>query len=88
MIKQSVDKSLPDIPTHFNGNWKGVDFDKPSSLYHSVDYIEQFLYCTSSIISPRFKLEKTGKMVNKLVRGCLIAIQWEVTKDETIEAEG
>jgi hypothetical protein len=87
MVKQSVDKSLRDIPTHFNGNWKGVDFGKPSSLYRSVDYIEQFLFCTSSIISPRFKLERTGKMVNKLVRGCLIVSQWEVDKDQVDEAE-
>jgi hypothetical protein len=80
-------QSLSNIPTHFNGNWRGVDFSRPASLFRSVDWIETFLYCAPCIISPRFKKRETTIKVNKLIRGCLLAVQWELSTEDLEEIE-
>ncbi|KAI8883669.1 hypothetical protein K501DRAFT_184064, partial [Backusella circina FSU 941] len=87
MIKQSVDASTKDIPTHFNSSWKGLNYSNSRSLWRSVEWIEHFLFSFPSIISPRFKEENTTVAVKKLVRACLLAMQWFITKDELTEIE-
>ncbi|KAI8876095.1 hypothetical protein K501DRAFT_232612, partial [Backusella circina FSU 941] len=66
---------------------KGLNYSNSRSLWRSVEWIEHFLFSFPSIISPRFKEENTTVAVKKLVRACLLAMQWSITKDELTEIE-
>lgn len=85
MIKQSIDKSTKDIPTHFNSTWKGINFGNSKAIYRSTDWIEIFLQSVPSIVSPRFKDPETTLNVNKFVRASLLSIQWEITSSDLTE---
>ena len=82
MVKQSVNVSTKDITTHFNSNWKGINFGNSRGLYRSCDWIETFLHCAPSLISPRFKDLETTKHVNKFIRASLLCMQWEIRAEE------
>jgi hypothetical protein len=85
IVKKSIDKSTQDIPTRFNSNWKGVNFANSRALYRSTDWIEQFLYASSSLITPRFKSKEAAKNVNKLIRASLLSLQWEISGSDLRE---
>jgi hypothetical protein len=85
MIKQSIDASTKDVPTHFNSTWKGLNYNNARSLWRSIEWIEHFLFSVPCIVSPRFKEEETTIAVNKLVRACLLAMQWLITKEQLDE---
>jgi hypothetical protein len=55
MVKESLDASAKDIPTHFNSTFKGVNFPDSRALYRSVEWTEHFLYSAPALISPRLK---------------------------------
>lgn len=85
MVKQSIDKSIRDISTQSNSNWKGVNFANSRALYRSTDWIEQFLYASSSLIATRFKSEEATINVSKFLSASLLSMQWEISDSNLSE---
>jgi hypothetical protein len=74
------------IPTGaFQGSFNPVDPSNVKSIYRSTDWIEWLVYIVPTLVAGLFENAETRRGVLGLSRGCALAMQWVVTKDNIQE---
>lgn len=74
------------IPTGgFQGSFKPVNPLNVKGLYRSVDWIDWFLYVVPTLVVALFDDLTIRNAILALVRGCSLALQWEVSKENLEE---
>jgi hypothetical protein len=79
IIGESIVKSRKYIPTSFQGSFDNV-IEKTEGTRH-IDWLDFFLYSVPTVVVPYLADVSTKKAVMSLVKGCSLALQWELTED-------
>lgn len=85
-IGESITASRKYIPTSFQGSFDNV-IEKTDGT-RAVDWLDFLLSCVPTIVAPYLKDTATKKAVLSLVKGCALALQWELTLDLLDEMQG
>lgn len=72
-----VDKSCVNIPPAFEGSWDGI-----LGINRAVDYLDFLLYIVPTIIVPLLVSSPAKVALMDLINGCLIALQWDISRDD------
>lgn len=91
-IKRSMDDSLCNIPSDFNGSFQGIVSDNARSMYRSVDWIAWLVYVVPTLIASIFGSRNTAgrstaSALIALSRGVKLSLQWSINKDDLKEIE-
>ena len=84
-IGKSIFQSRQFIPTSFQGSFDNVVLKTEGT--RAVDWLDSLLYVVPTIVVPSLQSEECRKAVLALVRGCAIALQWELTNELIDEME-
>jgi hypothetical protein len=78
-IGSCISQSRKFIPTSFQGSFddviRGIDGTR------AVDWLDFLLYIVPTVVVPCLSTESCKQAVLALVRGCSIALQWELTHE-------
>lgn len=77
-IGDSITKSRKYIPTSFQGSFDNV-IDKIDGT-RAVDWMDFLLYIVPTIVVPYLPNTAVKKAVLALVKGCALALQWQLTE--------
>jgi hypothetical protein len=80
-----IQESRKLIPTSFQGSWDNLIAKLDGA--RAIDFMDFLLYVVPTLIVPVFTRQKVKSALLDLVRGCSIALQWELTENLIIEME-
>lgn len=80
-----IKESQKYVPTSFQGSWDNL-IQKIDGA-RAIDFLDFLLYVIPTLIVPLLKNDNVKKAVLNLVRGCAIALQWELTESLITEME-
>ena len=85
-IGKSITESRQYIPTSFQGSFDNV-FAKTEGT-RAVDWLDFLLYIVPTLVVPYLPNRTVQKAVLSLVKGCSLALQWELTEELIDEMHG
>lgn len=85
LIGESIAKSRKFIPTSFQGSFD--DIITKTDGTRAVDWLDFLLYIVPTLIVPYLPNEGVKRALLALVKGCSIALQWEITEQLINEME-
>ena len=74
VISNAIVKSAKYVPTSFQGSWS-----KTNGYYRGVDWLDYLLYAIPTIVIPYLRHESTKIALMRLINGCTLALQWNIT---------
>ncbi|KAI8969555.1 hypothetical protein BDB01DRAFT_732242 [Pilobolus umbonatus] len=80
-----IEESRRKIPVSFQGSWDNLI--SRTSGARAIDFLDFLLYVVPTLIVPLFEDKNVRLALLKLVRGCAIALQWELTEGLIREME-
>ncbi|KAI9327957.1 hypothetical protein BD770DRAFT_334331, partial [Pilaira anomala] len=80
-----IELSRSKIPVSFQGSWDNLIAKVDGA--RAIDFLDFLLYVVPTLIVPLFSKAATRKALLCLVRGCAIALQWEINENLIIEME-
>ncbi|KAI8968632.1 hypothetical protein BDB01DRAFT_733094 [Pilobolus umbonatus] len=80
-----IKESQKHIPTSFQGSWDNL-IQKVDGA-RAIDFIDFLLYVIPTLIVPLLEGEIVKKVLLSLVRGCSIALQWDLTESLITEMQ-
>lgn len=79
-IGNSISNSRQYIPTSFQGSFENIICRCDG--VRAVDWLDYLLYIVPTIVVPCLSGDSCKKAVLSLVRGCALALQWELNEDD------
>ena len=80
-----IELSRSKIPVSFQGSWSNLILSTEGA--RAIDYIDFLLYVVPTLLVPLFNKVATRKALLALVKGCSIALQWDLDENLIVEME-
>ena len=80
-----IELSRSKIPVSFQGSWDNLLHKTDGA--RAIDYIDFLLYVVPTLLVPLFAKAATRKALLALVKGCAIALQWDLNEAMIVEME-
>ncbi|KAJ1912845.1 hypothetical protein H4219_005447, partial [Mycoemilia scoparia] len=85
IISKSMKKSRAQIPTTFYGIEKDIEIH--SGYFRGVDWLDFLIYIVPSLVLEFLSDDLDKRAIAHLVKGCSLALKWEISKPEIEEME-
>ena len=80
-----IEASRSKIPVSFQGSWDNL-IQKTAGA-RAIDYIDFLLYVVPTLLVPLLPMAPARKALLSLVKGCSIALQWDLNEELIVEME-
>lgn len=85
-IGESIARSRKYIPTSFQGSFDNIMAKTEGT--RAVDWLDFLLYIVPTLVVPYLPNRTVQKAVLSLVKGCALALQWDLTEELIRELHG
>lgn len=84
-IGKSLEESRQYIPTSFQGSFDNVIVKTEGT--RAVDWLDFLLYIVPTLVVPFLKTRAAQQAILALVKGCSLALQWNLTEELITEMD-
>ena len=84
-VGKCIEMSRSKIPVSFQGSWDNLIAKTDGA--RAVDFLDFLLFVVPTLIVPLFRSAPVRRALLNLVKGCAIALQWELTDSNINEME-